>query len=117
MIMKKSILFALLLTTSLMIERRSTFDCNLPNSCFIETKKYDFNQFGYEKMDCLRNCEIIKCKPYKDYHFRFVENEFMKNKSKKCFTQSNNILFEWPKKELTILDKSFNVSNLIKYST
>ena len=115
---KKLILFEILLTMSLMIEIRLSFDCNLPNSCLIETKKYNFNQLSYEKFDCIRNCELIKCKPYKDYEFRFDENEFMKNKSKKCFTESNNILFEWPKKtELIILDKSFNVSNLIVYST
>ena len=104
MIMKKSILFELLLTASLMIEIRLAFDCNLPNDCLIETKKYDFNHFGYEKMDCISNCQIIKCKPYNDYHLRFSENEFMKNQSKKCFTESDNILFEWPKSEQIVLD-------------
>lgn len=51
----------------------------------IEIKKYNFNQFGYEKFECIRNWELIKCKPYKDYEFRFSENEFMKNKSIRCF--------------------------------
>ena len=109
-----------------MIEIKQTFDCNLPNDCLIETKKYEFNQFGYEKFECTSNCEVIKCKPLKDYELRFSENEFMYNKSSKCFINrehykddeyTDEILFEWPKKELIILEKSFEYSNLIDYST
>ena len=83
--LEKTIIFACLLVNTLRIEITSAYDCNLPSDCILETKKYEVNQFGNEKTVCDLDCKEIKCKPDRGFQFRFIENDFMKNRSNKCF--------------------------------
>ena len=109
------ILFAII---SLIPQLIFTFDCNLPNDCSIQHLTYDINQFSYEKNPFVYNFEAIICTPFRGYQFRFVINDYMKNKKCKINNQYNYelVVFDWPKNyELIILDKSFDVTNMLAY--
>ena len=111
-----------LFETILLVQSIFAFDCNLPNGCFIQPIKYDVKEYGYEKFSFVDDVKGIKCKVAKGYSFRFVENEYMANNSTWCTINNQStstfemIVFEWPKNgEKTILEKSFNVTNMLKY--
>ena len=124
LVIKKSVLFTVFfLTISLMIKTRFAFDCSLPNGCLIETKKYGPNQYSNERNLCLKNCQVIKCRPQDEsFQFQFIENAFMANNSNGCFindekNMNEEIILKWPKNtEPNILDQSFNISNLFAYT-
>ena len=99
-----------------------SFECSLPSGCFIKPLKYVINDNTYEKHQFNGNAQEIICMPTKGFQFRFEENKFMANKNKKCITGDKTlsiIKFVWSKKndELIILDKSFNVSNIMPYTS
>ena len=96
-----------------------TFDCNLPNGCYIQQRKYDINEYSYEKNLFNDNFQAIICTPLRGFQFRFEVND-MTNKT--CiindFYKYEVVLFKWPKnRKLIILDKSFNVPNMLEYLT
>ena len=116
--LKTNLFVITLLTKSIF----TLFECNLPNGCSIQPIKYDIKEYGYEKYIFDDDVKAIKCKVVKQYQFRFVQNDFMTNKSNWCIinnqSQFEMIIFEWPKNgEEIILDKSFDVTNMIKYLT
>ena len=118
-LMKKSLLYAFYFMAQIEM-LLFTFDCNLPNNCFIQPQKYDVNQYNYEKDLINVDFKAIKCKITKEFRFRFTKNHFMKNESSFCEVNNNrtkteDFIFEWPKKHELILDNRFDMENMMSY--
>ena len=111
----------------------NNFNCYLPNGCFIERLNYDFNDFSYEKNLIIVDFHIVRCS-INSRHFQFrydtrIFKDDEKTNREHCAINPNNlpdyyrreeIFFEWPRNkradnELLILDKSFDLSNVIIY--
>lgn len=114
-LLKNAILIAIVLIVQSAFS--FSFDCSLPSGCLIKPLKYAINDKTYEKHQFIGNAQEIMCKPTKGFQFRFLVNAFMANKSKRCnLGNASLIRFVWENKnEPIILDKSFNVSNILPY--
>ena len=106
-----------------MIKSILSINCTLPDRCSIQQAIYEINQYGYEKT--LYNIDVkkIKCKSDRGFKFTFFKNDFMLKRIAKCSIniQKENLYekleIEWPRNrhELLILDKSFDVANMLAY--
>lgn len=56
---------AIILAIALMAQQIVTFDCNLPNGCFLQSKKYAMNMYNYEKSHFKTDVREIKSKQTK----------------------------------------------------
>ena len=93
-------------------------NCTLPKGCFIQRIKYDANEFTNEKNIFLTKYDAVKCMVKNAaYKFEFDDlilprtcliNEFSDRSEER-------VIIEWPRKSFSILDKHFDLPNLLYY--
>ena len=93
-------------------------NCTLPKGCFIHRVKYDSNEFTNEKHLIYSKFDVVKC-IIKDAAYKFEFDNLIPFRS--CLINENNekneerVLIEWPRKSTLILDKHFELPNLLYY--
>ena len=111
MSLKQFIFFYFILFNSIFISHANTFNCNLPERCQLENQNYERNSFGKRlHISCFIKNEA--------FEFKFKEPTANITAGEKCFMETsypNIIRFQWMSNNLTILEKQFNFSNVIRY--
>ena len=112
--MRLIIVFYCLLSNGILTE--NGFNCHLPDGCRLEKgylqENLDTNEIG-KRLKNMITCDINN----DEFTFRFKDPPFFSS-NRTCQIDdyhNNQIVFRWTSKELTILDRQFNFTNLFRY--
>ena len=92
----------MILINSIFISNANTFNCHLPERCWLENDEY------YDNLSCDINNDA--------FEFKFKEQTSLITGEKCALSKTDSIIsFRWTSNDLTILDKQFNFTNVIRY--